>query len=48
MLNVCEFGFCSVGTDSVQLEQIAQKCRDGLERDHPIEFFEECLSVESY
>lgn len=48
MLNVVEFGFCSVGTDSAKLEQIAQRCRDQLERDFPVEFYEEALEVESY
>jgi uncharacterized protein YlxP (DUF503 family) len=48
MLNVAEFGFCSVGVDATKLEQIAERCRDGLERDFPIEFFDEDVSVESY
>ena len=48
MLNVAEFGFCSVGTDSTKLEQIAQRCRDHLERDFPVEFYEEALDIESY
>ena len=48
MLNAAEFGFCSVGSDAVKLEQLAQRCRDRLERDYPIEFFEEELFVESY
>lgn len=47
-LNVAEFGFCSVGTDSVLLEQIAEKCRRRLESDFPIEFFDETISVESF
>ena len=48
LLNVVEFGFCSVGTDSAKLERVAEKCREGLEGEFPIEFFEETLSVESY
>jgi uncharacterized protein YlxP (DUF503 family) len=48
MLNVVEFGFCSVGTESVKLEQVVQKCRARLERDFPLEFFDEVVSVESY
>ena len=48
LLNVVEFGFCSVGTDSVKLERVAEICRERLEAEFPIEFFEETLSVESY
>jgi uncharacterized protein YlxP (DUF503 family) len=48
MLNVAEFGFCSVGTDSQKLERAIEKCRDGLEREFPVEFFEEAVSLENY
>lgn len=46
--NLVEFGFCSVGTDSVDLERGVEKCRNALERDFPIEFFEESVSVENF
>jgi uncharacterized protein YlxP (DUF503 family) len=48
MLNVAEFGFCSVGSDAVKLEKIAERCRDRLESEFPIEFFDEDVSVEDY
>ena len=48
MLNVAELGFCSVGNDAGKLEKIAERCRDRLESDFPIEFFEEECFVEHY
>ena len=48
IFNSSEFGFCSVGTDSAQLERLAEKCRSHLERDFPVEFYQEEISVESY
>lgn len=48
LLNSCEIGICSVGSDSRKLEGIAEKCRLRLESKLPIEFFHEVLSVESY
>lgn len=48
MLNMAEVGFCSVGVDPVLLDGIAEKCRERLERDYPIEIFEEDVTVETY
>lgn len=48
MLNIAEFGFCSVGTDSGQLEQLAKNCRSYMEREFPVEFFQEDISVEAF
>lgn len=48
MLNSAEFGFCSVGTDSAQLEQLAVNCRSYMEREFPVEFFHEEISVEVF
>ena len=48
LFNSAEFGFCSVGTDSAELERLAEKCRNHLERDFPVEFYQEDLSVESF
>lgn len=48
MLNTAEFGFCSVGTDSAKLEQLAENCRAYMEREYPVEFFSEDISVEAF
>ncbi len=48
MLNTAEFGICSVGTDSGQLEQLAKNCRSYMEREFPVEFFQEEISVEAF
>jgi uncharacterized protein YlxP (DUF503 family) len=47
-LNLAQFGFCSVGTDSRKLESLAQRARAALEGAHPLEILEEELHLESY
>jgi uncharacterized protein YlxP (DUF503 family) len=47
-LNLAQFGFCSVGTDSRKLEAIAEKARTALESQHPLEVVEEEIHLETY
>lgn len=46
--NLASFGFCSVGTDSRQLEAVIEKARRALESHHPLEVIEEEVHLESY
>ena len=47
-LNLAQFGFCSVGTDSRKLESLAEKARVALESQHPLEVVDEEILLESY
>jgi uncharacterized protein YlxP (DUF503 family) len=47
-LNLAQFGFCSVGTDSRKLESLAEKARAALEARYPLEVVEEEIFVEIY
>jgi uncharacterized protein YlxP (DUF503 family) len=47
-LNLAQFGFCSVGTDSRKLESLAEKARVALESHHPLEVVDEEILLESY
>lgn len=47
-LNLAQFGFCSVGTDSRKLESLAEKARAALESQHPVEIVDEEIHLENY
>lgn len=47
-LNLAQFGFCSVGTDSRKLEALVEKARSALESHHPLEVVEDEVHLESY
>lgn len=48
MLNVLEIGLAGVSNDKGELERQVERCRKSLERDFPVEFFQEDLSLEHY
>lgn len=48
MLNVMEIGLVGVSAESNDLERQVERCRKALERDFPVEFYDEDLSIEAY
>ena len=46
--NIFEIGLSSVGTKSADLEQLVNKCRSLLEREYPLEFFEENVDIDHF
>lgn len=47
-LNLAQLGFCTVGSDSRQLESLGDKARDALESHFRVEIVDEERYLESY
>ena len=47
-LNLAQLGFCTVGTDSRQLESIADRARTAMEATFQVEIVEDEMFLENY